>query len=61
MRHPERLEDYLGHIAQAIERDGKVAAFTSRTLPRDATPFARTGVDHDNVGERRLQIDGQIP
>ena len=20
MRHPERVEDYLGHIAQAIER-----------------------------------------
>lgn len=53
MRHPERLEDYLGHIAQAIER----ARSYVQPLP-DLHAFEQNPLVQDAV-VRNIEIIGE--
>jgi uncharacterized protein with HEPN domain len=63
MRHPERIEDYLEHIAQAIQRAteyigrlGSVSAF--RQSQRDQDAVIR---NIEIIGEAARQIQQQVP
>jgi uncharacterized protein with HEPN domain len=53
MRHPERVEDYLGHIAQAIER----ASSYLQPLP-DFEAF-RNNQQVQDAAVRNLEIIGR--
>jgi uncharacterized protein with HEPN domain len=54
MRHPERVEDYLGHIAEAIER----ARSYVQPLP-DLHAFEQNPLVQDAV-VRNIAVDLQI-
>ena len=54
MRHPERLEDYLGHVAQAIER----ARSYVQPLP-DLHAFEQNPLVQDAV-VRNIEIAGDL-
>lgn len=63
MKHPERVENYLGHIAEAIERATSYFSRYRTLTPSGTTRWFRMGVvrDIEIIGEAANHINRVAP